>query len=433
MFLKRLFLPLGLLVIMALPVACSEDDTTDVGLELQDPFTFFEGKRDTVLLSACTIMDDSLWTAGYDYCIFGNRIDPYFGTVDAVVYSQIGVSSSTGINLTDGVEIDSVVMTLVIDSLYCMSADTTPVNLHIIVNQLDEDLMDTGYRVTLSTQSLRESQVCLFDGEVVYRADSIRLRMRDVIYDLLRQNCDAAEFVRRVKGFSLRMPEYSGKMVTVDFSASETRLTMYYHTENADSLKYVFTINKEVGHSMYFYHNYSSKPIAPLFDGTSDSVEGSRLLYLEPLGGTRLRLNMQSFLDEFTKQHPWAVVHYAELQLPLAVNGATQMPERILANKRGADGKYTMVTDANFTTNPYTYAGFDGRYDKEHHRYRLRVTRHLQELLRAGRDYGTELYIDARRSSAYSVLINGTAKPDPVKIVFVYSEKEPHEAASSEK
>lgn len=423
MSLKRLFFSLGLLVLLVVPVACTEEESTDLGVELQDPFTFYKGTRDTVQLTACTILDDSLWTAGYEYGIFGNYRNIFFGETKAILYSQIAVSSSTGINLTDGVIIDSVVMTLVVDTVYPSVPDSTPVTMHIIVNQLAEDLRDSVYKVTYSNQSLKERNVCFFDGEVTYYADSIRLRMRENIYDVLRQNCSAEEFLHIVKGFSLKMADNSDKMLTVDFSASETRLTMYYHTENTDSLKYVFIINSETGHSMYFWHDYSGTPIAPLADHTADSVDGGRVLYLEPLGGTRVRINMQQFLNEFTKQHPWAVVHYAELLLPLALPDDSQLPVRILANKRGADGTYSLVTDANFVTNPYTYAGFDGKYHKDGQYYRLRVTRHLQELLRTGRDYGTELYVDARRSSAFWALINGTMTKNPIRIVFVYSEK----------
>ena len=215
MSLKRLFFSLGLLLLLVVPVACTEEDSTDLGLELQDPFTYYQGTRDTVQLTACTILDDSLWTAGYEYGIFGDLRRPLIGSVKAVLYSQIAVSSSTGINLTDGVIIDSVVMTLVVDTIYPVVPDSTPVTMHIIINQLAEDLRDTAYRVTYSTQSLKESNVCFFDDEVTYYADSIRLRMRDEIYDVLRQNCSAEEFLHIVKGFSMKMAENSEKMLTV--------------------------------------------------------------------------------------------------------------------------------------------------------------------------------------------------------------------------
>ena len=90
--------------------------------------------------------------------------------------------------------------------------------------------------------------------------------------------------------------------------------------------------------------------------------------------------------------------------------------------KRGVDGNLVYVTDANVVSNPYTYAGFDGYYNREKHHYRLRVSRHLQELLRTGIDNGTELIIDGRRSSAFRTVLNGTATANPVRIDFVYTE-----------
>jgi hypothetical protein len=136
-----------------------------------------------------------------------------------------------------------------------------------------------------------------------------------------------------------------------------------------------------------------------------------------------VRLNLQPFLNTFRKKHPWAVIHHAELILPVNELADTQPPVRILANKNLNDGTSVLISDANFVSNPNFYSGFDGYYDKKKNQYRLRVTRHMQELLRSGKDYGTELYIDARRSSALRTVINGTDAAKPVLIDFVYSER----------
>lgn len=423
MALKKLFFPLGMMAMLLVPVACTEE-ATPLGIDLQDPFTLYDGTRDTAYVTACTIYDDSMWTAGYDHCIFGDCSSEQFGKVQAVTYSQIAVAGSNGINLSDEVVIDSVVMTLVVDTLYPSVPDSTPVRLHIVINQLAETLLDTAYHVNYASQRLQESNVCFFDNEVTFIADSLNLRMRESIYPVLKQSCSSADFLQIVKGFSLRLAENSNKMVTVDFSASETRLTLFYHTENADSLRYVFTINSETGHSMHFVHDYSGTSIEWIASHPKDSLEGGSRLYLEPLGGTRVRLNMQPFLNSFRQQHPWAVIHHAELLLPVAPEADEQRPVRILANKREDDGTMTMVTDANVVSNPYTYTGFDGYYHKDGNYYRMRITRHLQELLRTGRDYGTELYLDARRSSAFRTVLNGTETENPVRVVFIYSEKD---------
>ena len=166
MSLKKLFFPLGVLL-MLVPAACTEKES-DLGVDLQDPFTLYNGVRDTIYMSGCTIFDDSLWTAGYPFGIFGNYRDEVFGSVTAVTYSQITVASTTGINLTDDVTIDSVVMTLLVDTLYPVVPDSTPVPLHIIINQLAEPLKDSVYRVQYASQSMEESGVCFFDDVVTY-------------------------------------------------------------------------------------------------------------------------------------------------------------------------------------------------------------------------------------------------------------------------
>jgi len=390
-------------------------------MSLQDPFTLYQGNRDTIPLTAYTILDDSLSTVGYVAGVFGDYCDNNFGKMQAILYSQVAAPSN-GVRITDSVMIDSVVMTLVIDTVYPIMPDSTPRTMHVIVNQLAETLKtDSSFT---STKQMEESSLCFFDDDVTYYADSLRLRLNENIYPVLRQDCSYEDFFDYSKGLAIKLADNSQTVLTVDLAAADTRLTMYYHTPSVDSsLQFVFTINSGAEHSMYYAHDYSGTPLAPFATDRKDSISGTEKLYLEPLGGTRVRLNFQSFLDRFRKDHPTAVVHYAELLLPVhASSPDTSMPVRILALKNASDGTSTYVTDANVLTNGYTYAGFDGHYDREKGQYRLRVTRHLQELLRSGKDYGTELIIDARRSSAFRTVINGTAAADPIRIDFVYSE-----------
>lgn len=417
-FKKKWFLFASLLFL--LPCACTEEES-DLGVNLQDPFTIYNGTRDTAFVTACTLYDDSLTTAGFMAGVFGNYSDANFGKVEAILYSQVNTPTD-GVRITDDVQIDSVVMTLVIDTLYPARTDSTPVSLHIIVRQLAEVLRpDSLY---LFNHQLDESNVCFFDSVVTVSSDSLRLRMRPNIYPELRRELSQSDFLEAFKGISLRLAPSSQQMVTVDFSATSTSLTMYYHNPSIDTVsrEFQFIINGEASHSMYYSHDYSGTPLALFDNNKRDTIEGSQKLYLEPLGGTRVRLNLQPFLNTFCKQHPTAVVHYAELLLPVFDTSDTQTPHRIIAMKRSADGSLVYVTDANVLTNPYTYMGFDGYYHRDKHYYRLRVTRHLQELLRTGIDHGTELIIDARRSSAFRTVLNGSLAANPVRIDFVYTE-----------
>lgn len=421
MSIKKFFLSVGV-ILMLMPMACTEKES-DLGVNLQDPFTLYQGVRDTVAMTAFTVYDDSLSGAGYVSAVFGNYCvgDPVFGNVRAVSYSQIAAPKE-GVRISDDVVFDSVVMTLVIDTVYPIMPDSTPRDLHVIVKQLAQPLMgDSAY---LSSNELAESDVCFFDGHVTYYADSIKIKLNENVYPVLRQSCSQADFLNLSKGISIRLgDDNNNTMLSVNYSATNTRLMLFYHTPNADNMKFEFTINSGAAHSMYYSHDYAGSALAPFASNKKDSIAGTQKLYLEPLGGTRLRLNMQSFVAQFKRDHPNAVVHYAELVLPLANEADTaNVPVRLLALKRLANGKETYVTDANVLTNSYTYNGFDGYYNREKNQYRMRLTRHLQEILREGKDYGTEVVIDARRSAAFRTIINGTETSHPIMIDFIYSE-----------
>ncbi len=415
-----------IIIALAFLAASCTVDKTDLGLDLQDPNTLYHGKSGRVLLEGCTVLDDSLSTVGYAAGVFGHATYANLGSVSAVLFSQISIANTTGIALSDEVVIDSAVMTLVIDTVYPVRPDSSTVTFHVQMRQLAENIQtDSNY---MAPAFIPESDTYFFDDDVTYTygTDSIRLVLNESIYPVLKQTCTREDFIERVKGFSLKMNNSDNCLVTVNLAATATRITLFYHTANAEGLRYNYVINNNALQFMNYSHDYDGTPLSSLSAGQDASVEGSSRLYLLPLGGTKVRLNMQPFLDTFRVNHPTATIHHAELLLPTPAEGDTSRSVRITALKRQASGSSVYVTDANVLANPYTYSGFDGYYHRDKGYYRLRVTQHLQELLREGKDYGTELIVDARRSSAFPAVINGTdstaTQGNPIRIEFIFTE-----------
>ena len=411
---KRTLLPVLGALLLAL-TACN-DKETEIGLGLTDPATLYNGKADTIYASsAYSLRDDSLLTSNYSFGIIGNYNDPTFGRVSSTLYSQIGLASGMSSINFDEVTIDSVVLTLVSDGLFPDTDGTY--NLHFVVRQLAQPLLsDTNY---YSFDSIPvDPSATFFDQTVAVGAhDSVvRLRMSPAIYSVLAQSGESEAFLESAKGLSISIADDADQgMLSVNFASSLTCLTAHYHY-GTDNIPYHYDllVGGGVAHFTHFTHDYSGTIFA-----NSDSIDGSQLLYLEPLAGFNARLNFDSAIRAFHEAHPLAVIHHAELMLPTAAVAPAAKPDQLVLLGVADDGSQTMIADY---TDAYTYRGFDGTYDNARGQYRIRITQHMQHLLRMGGDNGITVLLDARRSSALRTILAGWQASNKPNIVFVYTE-----------
>lgn len=409
--LKRLHLLAAMAVTAALAIGCA-DEESDLGVGLVDPSTLYSGCLDTLAATdAYTLLDDSLMTTGYSFGIIGNYADATFGTVSSVLYTQIALpQASSNIDFTQ-VTIDSVVLCLTASGLYPDTSATY--NFHLEVKHLAEPVLsDTLY---YSHQSVPAAEnETFFDGTVsVGPTDTVvRLRMDDAIREVLAQNADAAQFTTLTRGLRIRIvPDGDMGMMGINFAAVTTGLTTYYRYGDTSSTEseYTFVIGDGATHFTNFSHDYSGT----VFD--ADSIGGAQRLYLEPLAGHRVVLNFDQAVRDFAAEHPRAVIHHAELQLQPDASADGNLPSRIIGmHKVGGDDSYI---------NDFLSASGDGTYNAADGCYRLRVTQHLQGLLRDGKDHGLHLVLDARRSSAERTVVCGPQQSGKApRIVIVYSE-----------
>ena len=153
-----------------------------------------------------------------------------------------------------------------------------------------------------------------------------------------------------------------------------------------------------------------------------DSVSGVQKLYLQPLGGTFVKMRFPT-LKQWSAQHPNAVIHHAPLILP--VNDATTAlgdpSSRLLCYRYGANGSVSLIPDL---MDALLNGGFDGNYDNAKGLYRMRITRQVQQAVTGANSGDLGIYIDARRISAKQVILSGTDKamPNHAKLEIIYSE-----------
>lgn len=409
-----------LFFIFLLATACT-DKESDLGLNLVDPATLYDGKSVTFTADeAYSLRDDSLNTTGYTYCIIGNMTHPLFGKAGSELFTQIGLASGmNSINL-DEVDIDSVVLSLAIDNEERFYPDMDADYIfHFEVMQLAEKVDTITY---YASDSLKVDATKVFYSQnvTITPLDSvINLTLDPSIKEVLNHSGSSEEFLEATKGLRIRIVDDADEgMVALNMAALQTCLTAHYHYgSDTTAMTYKFLIGGNDQSRHYFTH-FTHDYAGTMFDG-QDSVEGSSKLYLEPLCGYNVRLSFDSQLKAFHEAHPLATIHYAELLMPVVSSTSEDlMPDRIMV-WRCTDSTETAILDQ---TDGYTYLGYDGAYDESRSLFRARITEHLQRLLIEGGDPGMLLTLNSRRSSARSTVIAGSRAANPIKISIVYTE-----------
>lgn len=420
MRLQKSLLPICLLMLFC-ATSCTEKET-DLGSEFQDPSSLYDGISDTISGSAeivaWTTFNDSIKTSGYTTGMIGYYSDAVFGSVTAKTFTQLSLSGTGGVDLS-AYTIDSIELALVLDEKY--PNDSCTVNLKI--SQLTEGInKDSNYYAfsDIATGSV------LFNDLVTIPDTSkcIAVVLNSTANDLFRNRFDSpSDFIEQIKGLCIELVDNgTPAMLTINFAATATKMKVLYHDNNnvhssLDILIGSSTSDSKTTHFSQFLHSYNGE-IQHTFNN-NDSIAGTEKLYLEPLGGTYVHLNIDSFVKQFHQAHPKAIIHYAELLLPTHTASDNLKPDRIVANKVSSTGSIMPIPDYS---SAYTASGYDGKYQESKGFYRIRITQHLQYLVTAGKDYGTLLELFGSRSSARRTIINGTDSSNPIKIHFIYSE-----------
>ena len=422
-------LPL-LLLLCLLPSGCT-DEESQLGMNLVDSTTLFDGHQDTLYAdNAFSIRDDSTVTAytfGFigttfglitNYTnVIGNWHDATFGDVSASLYTQIALPENTsGINLSNNV-IDSVVLTLATMRAQLFPDSNASYNFHFEVMQLAEPLLSDSMYYCYNTIPVDESKK-YFDANVTVNPEDtvVRLKLDDAIASVLSHSATAEEFVSITKGLRIRITDAGSMgMFSINFADNNTCLTVHHKfvdstSNSADTARYIFLLGNGMARFSHFEHNYNG--VAAL---GGDSIDGNQTLYLDPLGGYNARISFTNAIRAFAAAHPNATIHHAQLLLPESASGNVPRPQGVLALTNYRLGLGTPIADC-------VNIGVDGSYNSTNGYYRLRITRYLQDMLR--NQTNSDLYIlpNERLSSAARTCLNGPSATNPPRIEIIYTE-----------
>ena len=406
---------------VALLGACIKEDASELGSGMVDPASAYIGIKDTVYLAGTTVYDDSLLTSDYSDGLTGRYDDAVAGTTWAFLYADLAPGDN--VNTTDSATVDSLEVTLYLNGVFTTSSASTH-HARVRIHPLTDTV---GSKMYSNDTVAWDAATCYLDETVEVETDAKVLTLKSSSQWLTQQR--ASDFLTGLKGLRFSINESTGDdlMLDVNMAATNTKLTVYCsEQDSANVTKHEFLIGNKSGvtkkhHFVQFKHDYSGSELAQFAtaEGRASAIDGLAQTYLQPMGGTRVVYKLDSaWLSQFREEHPYAVINYAELLLPVQSGDSTTLPSRLLAY-RGNGSEMSLVSDMlDVSRNPL----FDGYFNPDTKHYRMLIVRHLQQMLTSGADEGTSILIDARRSSPRSAVLNGSSQSDRPRIVLVYSE-----------
>ena len=170
----------------------------------------------------------------------------------------------------------------------------------------------------------------LFNGTVQTKPGSgtVSMHLGGPINSMLQMTANRDAFAEATKGLRISvLPTGSDEgMVAMNLSDTRTLIRVHYHY---DTTSYHFDLSISNGkHFTHFVHDYSGT----VLDGVR-SLDGASRLYLDPLGGFKAVVSFDRTLRAFREAHPRAVVHKADLLIPVAAEADAKKPHRLMAER----------------------------------------------------------------------------------------------------
>lgn len=420
--LKNTIIFKGLLMILLSAVVVSscnkpEDLGQDIvalpGEKLNIHFT------DTVTIQTHSYIIDSLPTKGTLNQIFGSIYDPYFGSSVAGIYTQIRLANSD-LDFGTNPVCDSIVFGLDYSGFY---GDTAAIQ-RIKVFRLDEDMfLDSVY---YSNRTLNFQPTPVFDKDVVFGLkDSVdfwggkvkpHLRLAldkslgDEIVSMSGQTelSNNNEFLKFIKGFYITAEQKSngGGFVYTKLLNDFSRVTLYYHNDDEDSLFEYFLINQNCAYYNYFDH-FGYQNAAPEFQNqvvNKDTLLGMQQLYLQSMSGIRTYMDFP-FINNL-KENNQLAIHKAELLVNISdLSDTLNYPAPKQISVVGINNEGNNVYLIDFAEGQGFYGG---AYKESNNQYVFNITHTIQQMLLGTSNlYGLRIIISGETVIANRLILQG--------------------------
>ncbi len=412
---------------------------TNVGLNIQPPGDKLNVLyTDTTAILAHSVLVDSVRTDETSVSLLGSFFDPVFGLTTASFYTQFRLSKASYSFGTNPV-VDSLMFLLDYKGIY---GDSTGYLTLKIYEMADSINFDSNYysNQTIATYPTELANLTFTPdlvNDVIIGDDTLDPHLRinltaltpELANKLLAadssQMSDNTDFLQYFYGLYLTVENVSvgGAIIYFEPISLLSKMMLFYHNDDEDSLRYDFVINSSCARFGHFWHDYSLSDAAfkaQTLDG--DTTLGANICYVQALAGVRTIMRL-----------PYIKNYYSDGNI--AVNEA-RLFLKGLEPEPGLDPAPTLALVKSDSAGGYTILGdqllgslyFGGSYDSKTNGYWFRITGTVQELLRStDPDYGFQLAVSGGAVMANRVVLAGTAPSglipaeDRMRLVITYT------------
>ncbi len=433
---KILFCTLALL--MCIFFNSCTNQSSEIGLDLLDNLVDTEF-TDTITLQAYSVLEDTINTTNTSANILGHLSDPEFGNSRAGIYTQLALGGSA-VNFGTNPTIDSIVLTLQIYDYY---GDTNSL-VSFRVHQLTESLSSSttyhqtstvGYDPTplnysLNGQPLRPNQSIVVDTTLLSAHLRIRLSNQFGQYLLNHQNDLNYNLQNFLKGLYIEAVAHTGScgyMLISNMSSALTGLTIYYHNNESQNMRYTLACSDKCTRFTHIDHDYaastSSAFIQEVLQGRQEV--GNDVLFVQGGGGVKTRITFPTLESAFAQFDQRVVIHRAELVITDMEPNTPYLvhPYNLTIQGIGkSDSAIRFLPDDDYYTSTSYFGGF---YDATTHEYRFRITKYVQQLILQQGDWSNSIYLVVRGSAVrpHRLVFDGPniSSPTRLRLEVTYS------------
>lgn len=440
---------LWIVVIGAMAIWSSCIEVTEIGNDLLSDDVKVVGITDTFKIRARTVMEDSVIThsssTGSQILehTFGKLDDPHFGKTSSEVVTQMFLSEF-GSEFLD-YDIDSVVMTLVYDSVGSYGNLDEPISVEVIRNGTTLESTENYYSNDIFSKNfvpmgVKTNFIPNFEdsvkverpGDTTMIAPHMRIHMSDAfIEDLKRQTPGTYEiddsFGLWFKGVHLEVSEGENTMIGIDLNDFESGMTIYYSAPDSSLYKsYQFIFTGRFGVHVQvatFKHNYTGSVVEEYID---DWDRGDSLVFTQSFSGVNTEFEVIG-LDDFED----VLINQAILEFyvaDLADNNLELFPETKIIQTRtlNDEGRLVNARDVNFafSIQDLSFYGGDLITDDDGNKlYRMNITASVQDIVQ--RRAGNRIFLSSflKQNDPRRVILYGPNHVDfPARLSIVYTE-----------